>query len=510
MTDHVTLRGKMPEIRNKSLAVLSPGNDLIIDRIYGTIPLIKMGVSRTDTKIETLVSPLPPLPKVIRAAAYARVSAGKDAQLESLAAQVSYYNRIIQERPGWVFAGVYADEAISGTKNNRENFERLIADCRAGLVDLIVTKSVSRFARNTVTLLKTVRELKSLGIDVFFEEQNIHTLSGEGELMLTILAGFAEEESLSASENIKWRVKKNFEEGKLWSYHAFGYRQIEGHLVIVPDEAETVRRIFREYLSGSGSKTIAEGLARDGVTVRSGMPFSPRSVLRILHNYTYTGNLLLQTTFSENHLTKRKKVNKGQLPKYHIESAHEPIVSLSDYLAVQDELRRRAEANGYKENRTPVMYPFTGMIVCAGCGKHYRRKAMRNNTVWICPTFNQKGKAFCPSKQIPEETLMRVTAELVGDCALLRETVSEIKAENGNLLTFCMKDGSEITRRWEDRSRADSWTPEMREEAGKRTKERRNAKNNSDPGNSGHENQKAFEHSEKAESCRLCAGLDRF
>ena len=129
----------------------------------------------------------------------------------------------------------------------------LIADCRAGLVDLVVTKSISRFARNTVTLLKTVRELKGLGVDVLFEEQNIHTLSGEGELMLTILAGFAEEESLSASENVKWRVRKNFEEGKPWSYHAFGYKQIDCHLEIVPDEAETVRRIYREYLSGSGS-----------------------------------------------------------------------------------------------------------------------------------------------------------------------------------------------------------------------------------------------------------------
>lgn len=510
MSEYVPEPGKAPEKRGKTLVNISPEMDLIIDRIYGTIPLILRGVSMTDSKIETIISPMPTVPKATRVAAYARVSTGKDAQLESLATQVSYYNRIIQERPGWVFAGVYADEAISGTRNNRESFERLVADCRAGLVDLVVTKSISRFARNTVTLLETVRELKSLGIDVFFEEQNIHTLSGEGELMLTILAGFAEEESLSASENAKWRVRKNYEEGKLWSYHAFGYRQVDSRLVVVPDEAEIIKRIFREYLGGSGSKTISAGLNRDGATVRSGRPFSQKTVLRILHNYTYTGNLLLQTTFSENHLTKRKKVNNGQLPKYHIENAHEPIVSLSDYLAAQDEMRRRAKANGYKENRVPATYPFTGIIVCAGCGKHYRRKSMRHSTVWICPTFNQKGKACCPSKQIPEETLMRVTVELFGDCALLREKVTMIKAESGNLLTFCLKDGKEITRRWEDRSRAESWTPEMREAAAKRTKERRNAKatDNSNSGNSGHKDQKASEHGKETASGRIRESLD--
>ena len=154
------------------------------------------------------------LPRAKRVAAYARVSSGKDAMLHSLSAQVSYYSKLIQNHGGWEYAGVYADEALTGTKDNRENFQRLLADCRNGKVDMILTKSVSRFARNTLTLLETIRELKNLGVDVYFEEQNIHSATSDGELMLTIIASYAQEESLSASENQKWRVRQQFQNGK--------------------------------------------------------------------------------------------------------------------------------------------------------------------------------------------------------------------------------------------------------------------------------------------------------
>lgn len=442
----------------------------------------------TQGTVEKLRSPVPSLPALTKVAAYARVSSGKDAQLNSLSAQISYYNRMIQNHAGWLFCGVYADEAISGTKDDRANFNRLIEDCRAGKISLVITKSISRFARNTVTLLSTVRELKQLGVDVFFEEQGIHTLSGEGELMLTIMAGFAEEESLSVSENMKWRVKKNFEEGKPWSWRLFGYRHENGKFVIVPDEAEIVRRIYHDYLSGSGSVKIADSLNREGLYGRDGHPWQYTNVLRILKNYNYTGNLILQKTFSENHLTKRRMENEGQLPKIHVEGSHEPIISLEDFAAVQEEIRLRAETNGYRGKRKATVYPFSGMIVCAQCGRNYRRKAMRYNTVWICPTFNQKGKAACSSKQIPEGILTGVAMETVGDVAGLREKVSCIRAENGNRLVFCMKDGSEITKHWEDRSRAESWTSEMRKSAAKKTKERWHGKNNSDTGNEGSAN----------------------
>lgn len=204
-------------------------------------------------------------PKLTKVAAYARVSSGKDAMLHSLSAQVSYYNELIQRHPGWVFCGVYADEALTGTKADRKNFTRLLKDCRAGKVDMVITKSISRFARNTVTLLETVRELKLIGVDVYFEEQNIHSISADGELMLSILASYAQEESLSTSENQKWRIKRNFENGMPWNGTLLGYRYEHGKYVIVPEEAEIVQLIFDSYLSGMGITAIMKTLNKKGI-----------------------------------------------------------------------------------------------------------------------------------------------------------------------------------------------------------------------------------------------------
>ena len=197
-------------------------------------------------RIVTRVKMMPKLPKLKRVAAYARVSSGKDAMLHSLSAQVSYYSTLIQSHNGWEYAGVYADEALTGTKESRENFQRLLTDCRSGKIDMVITKSISRFARNTVTLLTTVRELKALGVDVYFEEQNIHSADADGELMLSILASYAQEESLSASENQKWRVRQNFEQGKPWRGYMMGYRYDGERYVVVPEEAEVVRSIYAD------------------------------------------------------------------------------------------------------------------------------------------------------------------------------------------------------------------------------------------------------------------------
>lgn len=406
------------------------------------------------------------LPKLTRVAAYARVSSAKDAMRHSLSAQVSYYSGLIQQHPGWAYAGVYADEAKTGTKDSREGFVRILADCRAGRIDVIITKSISRFARNTVTLLETVRELKALGIDVYFEEQNIHTLSADGELMLSILASYAQEESLSASENQKWRIRKNFEEGRPWNGTMLGYRYRNGTLVVEPDEAEIVRRVFREYLAGKGVVAIANGLNEDGIPTRYGNRWCKSSVSGVLRNYTYTGNLLLQKTFRENHLTKRTLPNEGQLPQYHAEGAHEAIIRMEDYEAVQAEMERRAAKHAPPGKGYRNRYPFTGLIVCGCCGKHYRRKVTATGPVWICGTYNTLGKAACPSKQIPEPVLMDLTSDMdIGD-------LTEICAEDGNRLVFRFKNGEETVKRWKDRSRAESWTPGMREAARQKALER--------------------------------------
>ena len=254
------------------------------------------------------------IPKLTRVAAYARVSSGKDAMLHSLSAQISYYSDMIQRHPGWQYAGVYADEAITGTKDTRNGFLRLLASCRAGDVDMVITKSISRFARNTVTLLGTVRDLKALGVDVYFEEQNIHTMSSDGELMLTILASYAQEESRSASENQKWRIRKNFEAGMPWVGNMLGYRLQNGEYRIIPEEAAVVKRIYSDYLSGMGYAAICKALNEDGITTKDGYPWKTGTLMKVLRNYCYTGNLLLQKKYRENHITKRTMDNHGEKP----------------------------------------------------------------------------------------------------------------------------------------------------------------------------------------------------
>ena len=424
-----------------------------------------------ERTIKKNVFPVQEAPKLTRVAAYARVSSGKDAMLHSLSAQVSYYNELIQRHPGWVFCGIYADEALTGTKADRENFTRLLQDCKAGKVDMVITKSISRFARNTVTLLETVRELKLIGVDVYFEEQNIHSISADGELMLSILASYAQEESLSASENQKWRIKRNFENGMPWNGTLLGYRYENGKYIIVSEEAETVRLIFDSYLSGMGITAIMKMLNEKGILSRNGNAWCKSSVMRVLRNYAYTGNLLLQQTYRENHLTKRTLQNNGEFPKYHITGSHEPIIPLRQFNAVQEEIRRRAEKHTHPGVKQKT-YPFIGMVVCGGCGKHYRRKITKAGPVWICSTFNTMGKAYCPSKQIPESTLISITEEVLGSTDTLYDKITAIRAEKDNTLVFCFKDGSETVNRWINRSRAESWTEEMKESARQKALER--------------------------------------
>ena len=419
-----------------------------------------------------IVTPVEHLPRLIarkKVAAYVRVSSGKEAMIHSLAAQADYYSTLISKENEWVFVGIYSDEAITGTKGDRKGFQQMLEDCKDGKIDIVVTKSISRFARNTVTLLETVRSLKLMGVDVFFEEQNIHTMSADGELMLTILASYAQEESRSVSENMKWRIKKNFEEGMPWNGGMLGYRIKEGQYVVIADEAVIVKRIYEEFQEGKGTNAIAQGLNEDGIPTRFGERWHPSVVAKILRNYTYTGNLLLQRTFVENHITKKNKINRGELPQYHVEEAHEAIIDIDTFNSVQAELERRTEKYGHapKEQKR---YPFTGLLICGNCGKNYRRKVTATQPVWICATYNTRGKKYCDSKQIPESTLSAITAEVAAI-----EDIEKIVVFNGNRLEYHLADGSVIERIWADRSRSESWTEEMREEVRRRKLERSRA-----------------------------------
>lgn len=411
-----------------------------------------------------------------RVAAYARVSSGKDAMLHSLKAQIDYYHDYINRNPEWVFAGIYADEAKTGTKDSREQFRLLLDDCRAGKIDMVVTKAISRFARNTVTLLETVRELQRLGIDVYFEEQNIYTLSTDGELMLTLLASFAQEESLSASENQKWRIRKGFEQGKASTCNMLGYRLVDGEITIVPDEAEIVRRIFELYHSGYGMQKIANILNDDGYRTVKGSEWRISKVRSVLQNEKYAGDLLLQKVFVRDHVSKACVPNRGELPQYYVEYDHEAIVDKAVFEAVQALMAQRRNKYSRPQGHESA---FSRKIRCAICGKNYRRKITAYNVVWCCGTFNTKGKKYCASKVIPETTLQVATAEVLGmnyfDKEAFKSQIDHIEACPGNLLRFVFVSGAVQEYRWKDRSRRDSWTTEMRETARQKALERSRA-----------------------------------
>ena len=427
-------------------------------------------MDKNDRIVERVQFPNKPTVKLLRTAAYARVSNGKDAMLHSLSAQVSYYNSLIQSNPEWLFCGVYADEALTGTKDNRENFQRLLTECRAGKIDLIITKSISRFARNTVTLLETIRELKDLGVDVYFEEQNIHSISPDGEFMLTLLGSYAQEESYSASENQKWRIRKDFEQGRLGSITILGYeRSNAGTLIIVPEEAEIVRMIFNDFLSGMGKNAIANKLLAMGVPTKGGGIWTAWSIRRILKNEKDCGDLLLQKSYRENHITKKKINNTGQLPQYYVEEAHEAIIDKDTFMLAQELLREKKEYFT-PDKPTTSTYPLTGMIHCGCCGKYYRRKVQRYRTTWICWTYNARGKKFCPeSKQIPEDILYDKVCEVLRldefDNEVFQSEIEDILVPKANTLTFIFKDGHEQKVHWEDHSRSEAWTAEKRSQA---------------------------------------------
>ncbi len=419
----------------------------------------------------------PVLPKKKRVAAYARVSSGKDAMLHSLSAQVSFYSAYIQKRGDWQYVGVYVDEALTGTKDDRPEFQRLLADCRAGFIDMVITKSISRFARNTVTMLQAVRELKLINVDVFFEKENIHSLSGDGELMLTILASFAQEESRSVSENCKWRIRKRFEVGEIvnWRF-MFGYRSVNGKMEINPKEAEIVRSVFRDYINGKNTAAIARRLQAEGTPTTFGGKWTVKRIIELLRNEKYVGNALLQKKYVSDHLTKALSWNRGQLPMYYAEGTHEAIIDLETFQQAQEVYERNKE-KAMTHNPTTKRYPFSGLIRCPHCGKNYKRKVRYGKVSWNCATFLKEGKAACHTKQIPEETLYRITTEVLGlsefDEKIFKQAIREIIVPEFNALVFVFEDGKQIERVWQDRPRSERWSEELRQRARERELERR-------------------------------------
>jgi len=311
-----------------------------------------------------------------------------------------------------------------------------------------------------VDTLETVRELRALNIDVFFEEQGIHTLGAEGELLLTLLASYAQEESYSVSENCKWRIRKQFAEGQPTPCKVYGYtREYE----IIPEEAAVVKGIFADYLGGMGVLAIQKKL------LGQGQKFSVNTLRQMLQNEKYAGNLLLQKTFTQDHLSKRRVKNDGQLPKYLVEGNHAPIIDAAMFEAVQAEYERRS---GLHHAAPPPAegYEFTGLIRCGICGNTYRHKIAGSapkykKSTWVCGTYNTLGKAHCASQMIPEDVLIAKTQEAGG-----LEGLREILVPGPNTLIFCYGDGRQAELEWAHTSRRESWTPEMREAAREKSK----------------------------------------
>ena len=362
-------------------------------------------------KVERIEPRLPAVKQKKRVAAYARVSRDTERLMHSIASQISYYSEMIQRNPDWVYAGVYADYAVTGTQTvHRDEFNRMLADAEAGKINIILTKSISRFARNTVDLLETVRHLKEIGVEVRFEEQNISTFSGDGEVMLSILASFAQEEVRSLSENCKWGIRKRYQNGTalIKNKHLLGlmYNTETMQYEIIPEEAEIIRLMFQLYLEGISFRNIANRMNETGFTGTMGGTFSEGTVRQLLHNEVYAGDLCFQKAYVTDPITKRKVANRGELPMYYIEDAHEAIIDRETWEKVLAEHDRRTEI-------ATKLNCFSGKIVCGKCGMVYTRKTGvqrgQRYTHWICRAKKETNMT-CDSVNFSEEQLKRICA----------------------------------------------------------------------------------------------------
>lgn len=367
-------------------------------------------------------------PKKKRVAAYCRVSTDQEEQLSSYEAQVNYYTTYIEKQPDYECAGIYADEGISGTTTKkRDQFNKMIADCKAGKIDMIITKSISRFARNTLDCLNFVRLLKDLGIGVVFEKENIFTLDSKGEVLLSILSSLAQDESRSISENSTWGIRRRFEQGRLFinATKFLGYdKDKNGNLVINEKQAKIVRRIYKQFLDGKGANRIARDLEKDRVPNWHGKTKWYESSIRgILTNEKYKGDALLQKTYTVDFLSKKRADNTGQVPQYYVEDSHPAIIDKEMWEAVQLEIERRRDfARKYGIQKLECATednPFAGRVICGSCGHAYGRKVWNSTDdrlrriIWRCNgKYVTKGKKGCESRHIDDGVLYQACVDV--------------------------------------------------------------------------------------------------
>ena len=363
--------------------------------------------------------------------AYVRVSTDSLQQEDSLENQTTYFKSFITANPEWEFVGIYSDQGISGYKENRPGFQKMIEDARAGNIDLIVVKSISRFARNTETVLKFTRELKSIGVGIFFELQNINTLSGAGELMLTILAAFAQAESEGASANAKMTYKRKFESGipAHGLESTFGYKaNAQGDIVVDEEKAAVVRQMFDLAEQGIWPSKIKQYLNKNGVPGCAGGDWDDTAVFRVLHNVSYKGDLILQKTYRDSRRKQRK--NEGQVDQWYIAENHQPIVPPKQWDKVQEILRKRSEhlqkpapPKPDKPRSSRNTYPLSNLIYCPICGEKLIHKwGKGKNEYWACKTNLKVGKDACKGIWLP--------AEVANDWGEITEPIVAVQYED--------------------------------------------------------------------------------
>ena len=347
-----------------------------------------------DAKEKTHVSKL-------RVAAYARVSSPSADQLNSFVAQNDYYQNLIRSKENWTLVDIYADEGISGTSaEKRPDFQRLMSDCRQGLIDRIVVKSISRFSRNIRECLEAIRELKALGVGIYFEEQNIDTATMSGEMMTALFASIAEEESKSISKNACWGNRKRMSAGTyLPSSMPYGYCQVDKEIIIEPEEALVVCQIYQDYLSGMGTGAITRKLNKQGVPPPQGKKWGRYGVRYILRNERYIGDSLWQKTYATESFPPRQVRNKGELPKYYAEGTHLPILSKDVFEAAQQLAADREVTIG--DGEPTLVSPFSKRIICCECGKLFRKRIKKGKIYWLCRTHEENPEE-CGITQIPE------------------------------------------------------------------------------------------------------------
>lgn len=370
------------------------------------------------------------------------VSTDSEEQASSYEVQVEHYTQFIEKNPEWELAGIFADDGISGTNTKkREEFNRMIEACMAGHIDMIITKSISRFARNTLDCLKYIRKLKEKNIPVFFEKENINTMDSKGEVLLTIMASLAQQESQSLSQNIKLGLQYRYQNGEVQVNHNrfLGYTKDEdGHLIIEPTEAEVVKRIYREYLEGSSLLQIGRGLEADGILTAAGKAkWRPETLRKILQNEKYIGDALLQKTYTVDFLNKKRVQNNGIVLQYYVENSHPPIIPRDLYMQVQEEMVRRANLHSGEKRKKRVYsskYALSSIVYCPKCGDIYRRIAWNNrgkhSTVWRCCTRVEHGPTACDAPTIQESKLQAAVIKEINLTLGDRESMMATLQEN--------------------------------------------------------------------------------